>query len=247
MSSFRAPALRACALAAGITIMGGASAQAAEQVSATKTAERSCHQRYLGATKSTDVTRTTAPATGLVRARLSGKGDWDLARLRRQLAALRRRLGRLRAPTSSRRASSARARSCACRRAASAAARRAPKLSVDFASKIASASGAQAVQLVDVEHAHPRDKQRLQGLDLDLTEHGDPNSVEVVLHGTADERKLRDAGFTYARRIADLDARAVEGRQGGRRQVRSVEDAQDAQLPSGRNAVPPPRRLRTSR
>ncbi len=79
MNSLRAPALRACALAAGLTFLGGASAQAAERVTASKAVARSCHDRYLGAAKGTDVSRTTAPSTGLVRARLTGRGDWDVA------------------------------------------------------------------------------------------------------------------------------------------------------------------------
>ena len=63
------------------------------------------------------------------------------------------------------------------------------------------------------EHAHARrDKQRLQSLGLDLTEHGDANSLEVVLHGRADARKLRRAGFTYTVRIRDLAKRTRRNR-----------------------------------
>ena len=56
-------------------------------------------------------------------------------------------------------------------------------------------------------------RRRLQGLGLDLTEHGDTDSVEVVLHGRADAKKLADAGLTYDVRIADLEARAKSNRE----------------------------------
>ena len=53
------------------------------------------------------------------------------------------------------------------------------------------------MQVVDVDTGARKDKRRLQSLGLDLTEHGDGDSVEVVLHGAADERKLRAAGFAF--------------------------------------------------
>jgi hypothetical protein len=84
-----------------------------------------------------------------------------------------------------------------------------------------------------VEVATPRraDKERLQGLGLDLTEHGTAGSLEVVLHGDADVQRLRKAGFRYSVRIADLEARTKANRQADRRY-----DAATAAsaLPSGR-------------
>ena len=84
-------------------------------------------------------------------------------------------------------------------------------------------------------------KQRLQSLGLDLTEHGDANSVEVVLHGAADERKLRDAGFTYGVRIADLEARSKANKAAD---AKFAASNPKTQLPSGSNSLPPSRRLR---
>ncbi len=118
MSSLRAPALRACALAAGLTFLGGASAQAAERVTAAKAVARSCHDRYLGATKSTDVSRTTAPSTGLVRARLAGPRRLGRRRLRREARVATSPARPRSARASSPRASSARGSGCvvqACR------------------------------------------------------------------------------------------------------------------------------------
>ena len=76
--SFRAPATRAFALAVGATLLCGATAQAAEKVSAGTAVARSCHDRYVEGAAGTQSITTTATATGLVRARLSGAGDWDL-------------------------------------------------------------------------------------------------------------------------------------------------------------------------
>lgn len=47
----------------------------------------------------------------------------------------------------------------------------------------------------------------------DLTEHGDADSLEVVIYGAADAQRRRDAGFSYTVRIADL---AQDGRGGNR-------------------------------
>ena len=58
--------------------------------------------------------------------------------------------------------------------------------------------------------ATPRraDRQRLQALGLDVTEHADADSVEVLAHGRADLRTLHAAGFRYRVRVADLAAQA---------------------------------------
>ena len=78
--SLRSPALRALALASGITLLGGASAHAAvdQKVTASKAVAQSCHARNLNGAAGTQSVTATAPDTGLVRARLSGGGDWDL-------------------------------------------------------------------------------------------------------------------------------------------------------------------------
>ena len=76
-------------------------------------------------------------------------------------------------------------------------------------------------------------KQRLQSLGLDLTEHGDANSVEVVLHGDADARTLRRAGFTYTVRIRDLAKRT---RRNQLRDARNARATATSGLPSGRDS-----------
>ena len=78
--SLRSPALRAVALASGITLLGGASAHAAvdQKVTASKAVAQSCHAHNLNGAAGTQSVTATAPDTGLIRARLSGGGDWDL-------------------------------------------------------------------------------------------------------------------------------------------------------------------------
>ena len=55
------------------------------------------------------------------------------------------------------------------------------------------------LQVVDVATGTRADKERLQTLGLDLTEHGGAKSIEVILHGRADARRLRRAGFRVHR------------------------------------------------
>ena len=88
-------------------------------------------------------------------------------------------------------------------------------------------------QVVDVSTPTRADKARLQGLGLDLTEHGDEDSLEVVLYGDADAQRLREAGFTYTVRIADLAARDEQNRLADERYaaVTAV-----SPLPSGRDS-----------
>jgi len=88
-------------------------------------------------------------------------------------------------------------------------------------------------RLVEVSTPTPADKQRLQRLGLDLTEHGDADSVDVVLYGDADERRLRDAGFTYTVRIPDLAARDAANRAADERYAASTVRSP---LPSGRTS-----------
>ena len=88
-------------------------------------------------------------------------------------------------------------------------------------------------QVVEVLTRARADKARLQGLGLDLTEHGDESSVEVVLYGDADAQRLRDAGFRYTVRIADLAARDAQNRLADERYAAATAISP---LPSGRDS-----------
>ena len=72
------------------------------------------------------------------------------------------------------------------------------------------------LQVVDVATGTRADKERLQTLGLDLTEHGGAKSLEVLLHGRADARKLRRPASRYTVRIADLAAQTRRNQRSGR-------------------------------
>jgi hypothetical protein len=65
-------------------------------------------------------------------------------------------------------------------------------------------------QLVTVDTPTRADKQLLQTLGLDLTEHAGHDYVEVVLHSPADVAALSSAGLGFDVRIPDLLAREAE-------------------------------------
>ena len=93
--------------------------------------------------------------------------------------------------------------------------------------------GSGKAQVVEVSTPTRADKARLQGLGLDLTEHGDADSVDVVLYGEADARRLREAGFSYTVRIADLAARDEQNRLADQRYAATTAVSP---LPSGRDS-----------
>ncbi len=88
-------------------------------------------------------------------------------------------------------------------------------------------------QLVTVDTPTRGDKERLQTLGLDLTEHAGHDYVEVVLH-TAGRPRARSSGdgFTYDVRIPDLVARGVEIAELNEAYAASVARSP---LPSGRD------------
>ncbi len=69
------------------------------------------------------------------------------------------------------------------------------------------------VQLVRVNVPAQADRDRLTNLGLDLTEHGGPAYVEVVLHSAADATRLASAGFTWTVTIPDLALRQLRNNE----------------------------------
>jgi hypothetical protein len=223
---------RALALAgACAAALAAAPAEAAvtQNVTAATAVDRSCHESYANGAAGTQTVTTTAPSTGLVRARLSGQGDWDVAVFDassgRAVAASAGFGSNELAEGFVKQSQKLRVQACRFRGSAASA-----ELSISFAA-IAQTSNGKS-QIVRVNTAARKDKHRLQSLGLDLTEHGDRNSVDVVLHGNADERRLRDAGFTYDVRIADLEAKAKADRAADSKFAASNPKTQ---LPSGAN------------
>ena len=87
------------------------------------------------------------------------------------------------------------------------------------------------VQVVHVKARSPEARTKVSKLGLDMTEHGDATGVEVVLHGTKDAARLRDAGFDYNVKIADLAARNKTNAAKDRKYAAAVAQSP---LPSGR-------------
>ncbi len=175
-----------------------------------------------------DVIRRRAPARAIVSVRLRSRGDWDVA--------VFGAMGRLVAGSASfggnelaegfvRRGERLTVQACRFRGSAGSA-----RLAIRF-TRVAR-RGRGTVQVVDVLTRRREDRERLQTLGLDLTEHGDATSLEVVLHGKADVRTLRRAGFDYSVRIADLAARTHRNHV---RDLRRARATAASRLPSGRD------------
>ncbi|MFP5335811.1 MAG: M14 family metallopeptidase [Actinomycetes bacterium] len=88
------------------------------------------------------------------------------------------------------------------------------------------------VQLVRVSTPTPQDKDRLQTLGLDLTEHAGPDFVEVVLHDATDVSTLTAAGFSYDVEIPDM---ALATAQSNRASRAYADEVEASPLPSGRD------------
>ena len=228
--SFRAPA-RVLTLAAGLTLLGGAAADAAvtQKVSSSSAVARSCHAKYLDGAPGTQSVAATATDTGLIQARLSGGGDWDVgvfdANSGRFVAGSAAFGSTELAEGFVKQGQKLRVQACRFRGSAASA-----ELSIGYVKIAEKTTG--KVQIVDVDTTSRKDKRRLQSLGLDLTEHGDANSVEVVLHGQKDESTLRSAGFTFDVRVADLEAQSKADRAADSKFAASNPKTQ---LPSGSN------------
>ncbi len=216
-----------------LVLAGSAHAGVTTTVSATDAAASNCSQLASGSGRSVVQVPLTANATGIVRARLSevtGGGDWDLAVIDRATGkAVAGAAGWDSDELAEGRAESGMqlvAQACRFSGGASSA-----KLVVDVASAASGGTTSGKAQLVSVRTDTRADKKRLTELELDLTEHGTSTTVDVVLHGDADVKKLRDAGFTYRVRIADLAARAAADAAADRRFAAATAVSG---LPSGR-------------
>jgi Zinc carboxypeptidase len=87
-------------------------------------------------------------------------------------------------------------------------------------------------QLVRVNVPTQADRDLLTNLGLDLTEHGGPTFVEVVLHSPADALRLLNSGYTWTVTIPDL---ALRQRQNNEISAAYAESVELSPLPSGRD------------
>jgi Zinc carboxypeptidase len=226
-------ALRAAVLAVGglLIVAVPAGAAGSRSVSASKAVPRACHQGLVDS-KSGKRTRVKSRVSGLMRVRLrGGRGDWDLAvfgKRGRTVAGSAGRGSRELAEGFVRKGERLTIQACRLRGGAA---------SARWSWRIipVKAGKREKVQIVDVTTRTRPDKQRLQSLGLDLTEHGDANSVEVVLHGKADARTLRAAGFKWKVRIADLAARSRQNARADRAYAARAA-SRGSKLPSGRTS-----------
>jgi hypothetical protein len=199
----------------------------ARTVTAGSAVARACFQDVSSSGKGRQLIRAKARARGLVSVRLRSGGDWDLGvfgRHGRMVAGSASFGGNELASGFVRRGERLVVQACRFRGDSTSA-----NVSIHF-DRIAR-TRAKRFSLVDVGAPTRADRRRLQALDLDVTEHGDADSVTVLLHGRADARTLRAAGFRYRVRVADL---AAQARRNARRDRANARAAQSSGLPSGR-------------
>ena len=90
------------------------------------------------------------------------------------------------------------------------------------------------MQLVRVATPTEVERDALTGLGLDLTEHGRPGYLDVVLHSPAEGALLRNKGFEYEVVVPDLFRASLADRAA---ETRAARGAGTAGLPSGRTGT----------
>lgn len=168
----------------------------------------------------------TAPSSGLVEAGITGTGDWDLAVFDGAgdvVAASAGFTGTEKATGFVDAGTDLTVQGCLL-------SGRAGSVEVDL-SFLEITGDPEVQQLVSVSTPERADKARLQGLDLDLTEHASTTHVDVVLNGAADEAVLQNAGFTWDVEVADMAAASAVDRRADARFAAAVDASV---LPSGR-------------
>ena len=199
-------------------------------VSAASAVERSCAQSRLSSGAGFAQKTVTMPTPGAVTARLDAAGgDWDLAVFEAdtgQVVAGSAYRG-AREVASGYAVAGERLVVQACRLSGSVTT---ASLNVDSAA--ISTSGVQTSKLVRVSTPTLARRNELASLGLDVTEHGGPGFLEVVLHGAADATKLAARNFTFSVDVPDLALAAKSDRAADARFAKAYPDTE---LPSGQN------------
>jgi hypothetical protein len=210
-------------------LAGPPGARAALDVSTSRAVNQSCDRQPLDgdgvATRS-----LTAPRTGWITAWLDapGAGDWDLAVFdadNGRLVAASTAFGSSEV-ASGIASKGEQLRLQACRRSGTS-----ERASLDVDWDAMSTAKVPTLSMVRVSTPNAPRKKELDGLGLDLTEHGGKGFVEVVLHDAADARKLREHKFIYTTQIADL---AAQDRRDSAANSRYARRVSASSLPSGR-------------
>jgi murein tripeptide amidase MpaA len=179
----------------------------------------------------------TAPADGSVTARLAGpsSSDWDLAVVDRATGHVLNGSAELGsneiATTAVREGQQLIIQSCLRKGSA-----RTVSQSVQF-TKAELAKGAK-VKLVRVSFRTDFDREALATLDLDTTDHATPGYQDVLLHGAADEAKLKKSGLASSTRVADVLAKDRTDRLADVKRGRSAKGRKAARAltPGGRTS-----------
>jgi len=226
----RGAALIAVAAALALTAPAAAAESlVSTSLSAAESVDRDCTTRELTGAAGVDSVAVTAPAFGMVDARLSATGgDWDLAVLDSQTGET--------VAGSAYQGSGEVAQGFvgegqelivqACRRSGETGE---AELRVDTAA-IDQDENATA-RLVEVVVPSDDAMTRLQGLGLDLTEHAGAGSAQVVAYGRSDLETLQDAGFEYDVVVNDLAKQSARQREAD---AQYADDIETSALPSGR-------------
>jgi hypothetical protein len=216
-------------LALGVAAAGllAGTAQAATIASPTAV-DRSCTAKRLTTGTGFVQKTVTAAGAGTVTARLDGgAGDWDLAVFDtltgRLVAGSAYRGSRELAAGYVPAAGALTVQACRVSGGAGSA-------NLTITTQGLSAVSAEAPSLVRVSTPTRARAQQLADSGLDVTEHGGAGFIEVVLHGAADARKLRDAGFQYVTQIPNL---TVQSRQDRRADKTFAAANAASELPSG--------------
>src|SRR5215211_338419 len=213
----------------GLLALAAPASAASHTVTARTAVARPCHRELVPSGAGRVVLRAKARARGLVSVRLRSAGDWDVGvfgRRGRVVAGSASFGGNELASGFVRRGERLAIQACRFRGSA-----RRARVSIRFTPIEKRRLG--RISIVDVFTPKRADRERLQALGLDLSEDGDANSVEVVLHGSADARTLQRAGFRYTVRIGDL---ARHTRRNQRRDALHARATAASGLPSGRDS-----------
>ena len=227
-------ALRLLLLAVGALVAIPAQASAdtllSQTVTAAQTGSATCAARPAGG-PSIVQRRVAVPVAGMVNAKLNaGSGDWDVA-------IFEARNGRVVSSSAAFGANelaggfvsgASEVIVQACRRKGDS---RSAQLQVTNVA-VPSNAAPEKASLLKVNTPTRADKARLQTLGLDLTEHAGHDYIEVLAYGTADRRRLREAGFTYTVETDDLVKADVKRAVADRAFARQT---QRSNLPSGRD------------
>jgi len=214
----------------------GAATLAARTITAGAAHAGSCHARVLTPGPAVVPLRVTTAETGLLRATISARGDWDLAVFDADSG---RFVAAGAAPAGPELAegfvaAGERLVVQACRRAGAGTQARLRVATIALAPEVAG----QREQVVTVATPTRLARTRLQALGLDLAERGDGAGIDVVLHGAQDAAALVRAGLSWTVRVADLRRRAAANLLADRRYAARAPPRAPprAGLPSGRTS-----------